>query len=60
MVQTKQIQADLSQEVTAAALYYDAAKAASGVSDSFQGKRDTTATSGKGKRNCRDAECRTH
>nr|DAS71493.1 MAG TPA: Portal protein [Caudoviricetes sp.] len=49
MVQTKQIQADLSQEVTAAALYYDAAKAASGVSDSFQGKRDTTATSGKAK-----------
>lgn len=49
MIQTKQIQADLSQEVTAAALYYDAAKAASGVSDSFQGKRDTTATSGKAK-----------
>jgi hypothetical protein len=49
MVQTKQITADTSQDIVIAQLMYDAAKSASGVTDSFQGKKDTTATSGKAK-----------
>lgn len=49
MVQTKQILADTSQDVTVAALLYDSAKATSGVTNSFQGQRDTTASSGKAK-----------
>lgn len=49
MVQAKQILADTSQDIVIAQLLYDSAKAASGVTDSFQGKRDTTATSGKAK-----------
>lgn len=49
MVQTKQIVADTSQDIVVANLLYDSAKSASGVTDSFQGKRDTTATSGKAK-----------
>ena len=49
MVQTKQIMADTSQDVTVAALLYDSAKATSGVTNSFQGQRDTTASSGKAK-----------
>ena len=49
MVQTKQIVADTSQDIVIAQLMYDAAKSASGVTDSFQGKKDTTATSGKAK-----------
>ena len=49
MVQSKQIMADTSQDIVIAQLMYDAAKSASGVTDSFQGKKDTTATSGKAK-----------
>lgn len=49
MVQAKQILADTTQDITIAQLMYDAAKSSSGVTDSFQGKRDTTATSGKAK-----------
>ena len=49
MVTTKQIVADTSQDITIAALLYDNAKSSSGITDSFQGKRDTTATSGKAK-----------
>lgn len=49
MVQTKQIMADTSQDITVAALLYDSAKATSGVTNSFQGQRDTSATSGKAK-----------
>ena len=49
MVQTKQIMADTSQDVMVAALLYDSAKATSGVTNSFQGQRDTTASSGKAK-----------
>lgn len=48
-VQAKQIMADTSQDIVMSNLLYDSAKASSGVSDSFQGKRDTTAVSGKAK-----------
>lgn len=49
MVQAKQIVADTSQDIVLANMMYDSAKSSSGVTDSFQGKRDTTATSGKAK-----------
>lgn len=49
MVQSKQIQADTSQDMTMAAILYDSAKSSSGITDSFQGKADSTATSGKAK-----------
>lgn len=49
MVQAKQITADTSQDMALAAALYDSAKSSSGVTDSFQGKKDTTATSGKAK-----------
>ena len=47
MVQTKQILADVSQDIAGAQLFYESARASSGVTESYQGKRDTTATSGK-------------
>lgn len=49
MVQAKQIVADTSQDIAIAALLYDSGKSSSGITDSFQGKADTTATSGKAK-----------
>lgn len=49
MVQSKQILADTGQDLTMAAVLYDNAKSSSGVTDSFQGKSDSTATSGKAK-----------
>lgn len=49
MVQAKQIVADTSQDMAIAAILYDSAKSSSGVTDSFQGKADSTATSGKAK-----------
>ena len=49
MVNTKQIMADTSQDLILSATLYDNAKSTSGITDSFQGKRDTTATSGKAK-----------
>lgn len=49
MVQVKQIVADTSQDLNIAAMLYDSAKSSSGITDSFQGKKDTTATSGKAK-----------
>lgn len=49
MLQVKQLAADTSQDMVSANMLYDCAKAASGITDSFQGKRDTTATSGKAK-----------
>lgn len=49
MVSTKQIVADTSQDILIAGLLYDSGKASSGITDSFQGNRDTTATSGKAK-----------
>lgn len=49
MVQAKQILADTSQDIALAQIIYESARSSSGVTDSFQGKRDTTATSGKAK-----------
>lgn len=49
MVQTKQIAADTSQDILAANLMYESAKATSGVTESYQGKYDASATSGKAK-----------
>lgn len=49
MVQLKQIMADTSQDIVSANMIYDSAKASSGVTDSFQGKYDASATSGKAK-----------
>lgn len=49
MVQSKQILADTSGDMMMAATLYDSAKSSSGITDSFQGKADSTATSGKAK-----------
>lgn len=49
MVQAKQALADVSQDIAAAQLFYESARASSGVTESYQGNRDTTATSGKAK-----------
>lgn len=49
MVQTKQVLADVSQDIAGAQLFYESARASSGVTESYQGKHDTTATSGKAK-----------
>lgn len=48
-IQCKQVVADTSQDLILSNLLYDSAKSSSGVTDSFQGKKDTTATSGKAK-----------
>ena len=49
MVQSKQILADTTGDMVIANLLYDSGKASSGITASFQGARDTTATSGKAK-----------
>lgn len=49
MVQTKQIVADTSNDLLLANIFYDAGKMATGVTESFQGQQDKTATSGKAK-----------
>lgn len=49
MFQCKQVLSDTTQDMSMAALLYDSARSSSGVTDSFQGKKDTTATSGKAK-----------
>lgn len=49
MVQTKQIAADTSQDILAANMIYESARASSGVTESYQGKYDASATSGKAK-----------
>ena len=49
MVQIKQILADVSQDIASAQLFYESARASSGVTESYQGKVDNTATSGKAK-----------
>lgn len=49
MFQVKQVEADTTQETLTANLLYESAKNASGVTNSFQGKEDSTATSGKAK-----------
>lgn len=47
MVQARPIIADVSQDITAAQLFYESARASSGITQSYQGQKDTTATSGK-------------
>ena len=49
MVQAKQLLADVSQDIAGAQLFYESARASSGVTESYQGKIDNTATSGKAK-----------
>lgn len=49
MVQTKQIVADTSGDLVMSNILYDSAKSSSGITDSFQGKHDASATSGKAK-----------
>lgn len=49
MIQAKQILADVSQDIASAQLFYESARASSGVTESYQGKTDTTATSGRAK-----------
>lgn len=49
MIQTKPILADVSQDIAGAQLFYESARASSGVTESYQGKHDATATSGKAK-----------
>lgn len=49
MVQTKQVIADVQQDIAAAQLFYESARSSSGVTESYQGKVDNTATSGKAK-----------
>lgn len=47
MVQSRAVVADTSQDLVMAATLYESGKSSSGITESFQGARDTTATSGK-------------
>lgn len=49
MVQSRAVVADTSQDLVMAATLYESGKASSGVTESFQGAKDSTATSGKAK-----------
>lgn len=49
MIQSRQVVADTSQDVMMASLLYESGKASSGVTESFQGAKDSSATSGKAK-----------
>lgn len=49
MVQSKQLTADTSQDIVMASILYENGKSASGVTESFQGAKDSSATSGKAK-----------
>ena len=49
MVQSRQVVADTSQDIMMASLLYESGKASSGVTESFQGAKDSSATSGKAK-----------
>lgn len=48
-IQAKQILADVSQDIAGAQLFYESARASSGVTQSYQGQVDNSATSGKAK-----------
>lgn len=48
-VQAREIKADVSQDIGTAQLFYESARSSSGITESFQGKIDNTATSGKAK-----------
>lgn len=49
MVQAKQLTSDTSQDLILSNLFYESARSASGITESFQGKTDSTAVSGKAK-----------
>jgi hypothetical protein len=49
MIQSKQVVADTSQDIMMASIIYENGKSASGVTESFQGAKDSSATSGKAK-----------
>lgn len=49
MIQAKQIMADTSQDLVMASLLYESGRSTSGVTESFQGKTDNNAVSGKAK-----------
>ena len=49
MVQTKQVVADTTGDIMMASMLYESARSSSGVTESFQGKSDSTASSGKAK-----------
>lgn len=49
MIQSKQILADTSQDIAMATILYENGKSASGVTESYQGAKDSSATSGKAK-----------
>ena len=49
MVQSRPVVADTSQDLVMAATLYESGKASSGVTESFQGAKDSSATSGKAK-----------
>lgn len=49
MVQARQLVSDTTQDIVISNLLYESARSTSGVTDSFQGKTDTTAVSGKAK-----------
>lgn len=48
-IQIKQILADVTQDLATSQLFYESARSSSGVTESYQGKIDSTATSGKAK-----------
>lgn len=49
MIQAKQVLADTSQDILLSSLLYESARSSSGVTESFQGKSDNSAVSGKAK-----------
>lgn len=49
MIDTYEFTGDITPELTKQELYYESARQVLGITDSFQGRRDTTATSGKAK-----------
>lgn len=49
MVQSRAVVADTSQDLLMASTLYESGKASSGVTESYQGARDTSAVSGKAK-----------
>ena len=49
MIQSKQVVSDTSQDIDISMILYENGKSSSGVTESYQGAKDTTATSGKAK-----------
>ena len=49
MFQSKQVVADTSQDIAMSTILYENGKSASGVTESYQGAKDSSATSGKAK-----------